>query len=390
MGKKPPERKFIEGPLEVDGDGRTVSGYASVFGNVDWADDVVEPGAFAKTLQERGNKVRVLWQHDPDKPLGRLLEAREDGHGLFVKFRISATSYGDDALILLRDSALGGMSIAYDVLAEDYERQAEGKTVRHIKEMRLWEVSLVTFPANEAAVVTGIKAVGAATNLPLADRDHAWDADAAMGRLREWAGGSAPEDMDWAQYRKAFFWYDDEEPELLASYKLPFCDVIDGKPHAVPRGVFAVAAALQGARGGVDLPADDEPEVRRRVETYYARMRREFDDDTIRAPWEEAAESPPAKEGSHYEPVEGGGDAPERKEGRVLSGRNVARLREALTALEEILREAERDMDEEHKGRTPPGDESRAGPPAEVLALTRRRLQLRAKLLEDYLAKGER
>ncbi len=122
------------------------------------------------------------------------------------------------------------------------------------------------------------KGATGAANLPLASRDRAWDSSAAEGRVREWAGG---DDLDWAKYRKAFFWYDAEKPKEFGSYKLGFADVIDGVLTAVPRGVFAVAGVLQGSRGGVNIPDADKEQVRSKVDSYYAKMRKEFGDNSI-------------------------------------------------------------------------------------------------------------
>lgn len=140
-------------------EGRTLEGYASVFGNIDLGGDIVHPGAFTKTLAERGDKVKFLWQHDMQEPLGRPLELREDGRGLFIKAIISDTVRGRDALALLRDGAIDGMSIGYDAVkgGTDYDKADNGDTVRNLRELRLWEFSLVTLGMNEEAQVTALK-----------------------------------------------------------------------------------------------------------------------------------------------------------------------------------------------------------------------------------------
>ena len=82
----------------LDFEGRTIEGYAATFGNLDRVKDIIHPGAFTKTLNERGNKVRLLWQHDQKEPIGRPLEIREDDRGLFIKAVVSDTARGRDAL----------------------------------------------------------------------------------------------------------------------------------------------------------------------------------------------------------------------------------------------------------------------------------------------------
>ncbi len=123
-------------------------------------------------------------------------------------------------------------------------------------------------------------------DLPLADEDRPWDADAAEARVRKWASkdGSGDKDtIDWEKYRRAFLWYDGEAPENFTSYKLPIADVIDGRLYAVPRGIMAAAAALQGARGGVHVPRDELKTLRNHLARYYKKMGRV-------PPWEASEE----------------------------------------------------------------------------------------------------
>lgn len=128
-------------------------------------------------------------------------------------------------------------------------------------------------------------AVQSKLDLPLAARDRPWDADAAVRRMRQRAGGPNKEDMDWGEYFKGFMWRDEEEPENFGSYKLPYCDVIGGSLTVVPRAVFAIAALLSGGRGGVDVPRNELPALRSLVSKWYEEMAKEFDDETIRAPF---------------------------------------------------------------------------------------------------------
>ena len=113
-------------------------------------------------------------------------------------------------------------------------------------------------------------------DLPLADRDREWDGDAAEARVRRWADA---EDGPNAMYRDAHVWYDADQKDNFGSYKLLVADVVDGRLTAVPRGVMAAGAVMQGARGGVDLPEKDIDRVKSHLAKYYAKM-----NDT--APWE--------------------------------------------------------------------------------------------------------
>lgn len=113
-------------------------------------------------------------------------------------------------------------------------------------------------------------------DLPLADRDREWDGDAAEKHVRKWAGA---DERPNARYRDAHVWYDAGEKDEFGAHKLLIADVVDGRLTAVPRAVMAAAAVMQGARGGVDLPADDIDRVRSHLAKYYAKM-----GET--APWE--------------------------------------------------------------------------------------------------------
>ncbi|MDR7492190.1 MAG: hypothetical protein QN122_12160 [Armatimonadota bacterium] len=125
---------------------------------------------------------------------------------------------------------------------------------------------------------------------PLSDRDRAWDADAALQRWQEY-NGIGSDDEDWDGFHQGFFWYDDQAAETVGGHKLPFVDVVAGEPTAVWGAITAVAGALMGARGGVDLPAEDVDRVKRHVERYYAKARQQYDDPDIRVPWEEEEEA---------------------------------------------------------------------------------------------------
>jgi hypothetical protein len=113
-------------------------------------------------------------------------------------------------------------------------------------------------------------------DLPLADRGREWDGAAAERRVRKWAGA---EDAPNAKYRDAHVWYDKEKEDNFTAYKLLIADVVGGKLVAVPRGVMAAGAVMQGSRGGIDLPKNDIERVKSHLAKYYAKM-----DDT--PPWD--------------------------------------------------------------------------------------------------------
>lgn len=106
-------------------------------------------------------------------------------------------------------------------------------------------------------------------DLPLADRDRKWDGDAAEKRVRKWAGA---EDAPNQKYRDAHVWYDGDKKDNFTGYKLLIADVIGGTLKAVPRGVMAAGAIMDGARGGIDVPHSDIDRVKSHLAKYYKKM----------------------------------------------------------------------------------------------------------------------
>lgn len=106
-------------------------------------------------------------------------------------------------------------------------------------------------------------------NLPLGDRERSWDGDAADKRVRKWAAAKGEPNTS---YRDAHVWYDSTAPDNFGSYKLLISDVIDGRLTAMPRGIKAAGAVMQGSRGGVDLPESEIARVRGHLTRYYEKM----------------------------------------------------------------------------------------------------------------------
>jgi HK97 family phage prohead protease len=148
--------KSIAFEVKVDAASRRISGYGSVFGNKDQHNDIIVPGAFADSLKVR--KPAMLYQHWSEKLIGVWDVTREDSKGLYVEGTIAETPLGNEAYTLAKMGALTGMSIGYN--PSDFEYSADGKG-RTLNKVDLWEVSLVTFPANIEATVTGVKSLSA-------------------------------------------------------------------------------------------------------------------------------------------------------------------------------------------------------------------------------------
>jgi HK97 family phage prohead protease len=254
----------------VDEDG-TIEGYAAVFGNVDLGGDVIGVGAFTKTLGESKGQVPLMWQHSA--PAGLTSELTPDSNGLYMKARLLLTTItGREAYEFAKAGVVRGLSIGYDAMQVGWKGGA-----RVLEEIKLFEISLVTIPMNPQAQVLAVKGVLPFSDLPLGDKGRAWDALGACTRIWAWAGGD--DALDVAKFRRGFLWYDpDLDAKTRGAYKLPFADIIDGTLTAIPRGIYAAAAVLQGARGGANIPPADQERCKAHLARYYAKL-----DET--SPW---------------------------------------------------------------------------------------------------------
>lgn len=139
---------------EIKEDG-TFVGVASVYGVEDLGGDVIEKGAFKKTIAENPT-VPILWQHRADEVIGRGTVKEWQG-----KVMLEAALDLEDATALkayrkLKSGLIKGLSIGFSTIKHAWE-EVEGRTIRHISELKLWEVSVVTFPMLPAAQVTRVK-----------------------------------------------------------------------------------------------------------------------------------------------------------------------------------------------------------------------------------------
>ncbi|MDV2988565.1 MAG: HK97 family phage prohead protease [Dehalogenimonas sp.] len=182
------ERKTVKFEVKaVDEETGIFEGYGSTFTRTpDSYGDVVDKGAFSKTIQEGSDRIKVLWNHDSHEPIGKPLELTEDEHGLKIKGKLSmGVQRAREVLALMKDGVVNQMSIGYDTITEVVE---DG--VRHLKEVRLWDVSPVTFAANPTAVIMSAKSgrVLSATNV-----NKLREAIDALQALLDAAGTEEPE-----------------------------------------------------------------------------------------------------------------------------------------------------------------------------------------------------
>lgn len=157
--------------IRADGEGRTISGIVVPFDTEarvsDGGPSYLERfafGSFAKTIKERGDRVKLLMQHDSHEPIGRAVMLREDAAGLFGEFRVSAVPAGDQALELVRDGVIDSFSVGFAPIKHTRDGDVTVRT-----EVALREASLVTFPAYDTARVLALRA--ALADMPADERD---------------------------------------------------------------------------------------------------------------------------------------------------------------------------------------------------------------------------
>lgn len=137
-------------------DDGTFEGYGSMFGNIDSYGEVVEPGAFARSLAKHNKektKPLMLWQHNSDEPIGVWEDLQEDEKGLRGRGRLlTGIRRADEAYIMLKAGAVQGLSIGY----REVRAEPDG-TIRRLRELDLREISIVSFPANRQARIQSVK-----------------------------------------------------------------------------------------------------------------------------------------------------------------------------------------------------------------------------------------
>lgn len=149
------EHKTFEIDVKEITETGSFEGYGAVFNNIDLGLDKIDTGAFKKTLKEQ-KTFPLLWQHDSHEPIG-IFTAKEDENGLFIKGQLNMeVGKAKEALALLRQKAVKGLSIGYSSIKHEYEK-IKGQMIRILKELKLYETSIVTFPMNPKAQVTGVK-----------------------------------------------------------------------------------------------------------------------------------------------------------------------------------------------------------------------------------------
>lgn len=142
--------------LSVRGEGEEYifEGYAVTWDSIDSYDTTFRAGAFKKTISERGDRIKVLWNHNSDEPIGKIIEIREDKKGLFVRGKLTeGVNKADDVYKNLKAGVIDTLSFGFMPL----QSKKGDNGIRQITEVKLYEVSPVTFEANPTAQITDVR-----------------------------------------------------------------------------------------------------------------------------------------------------------------------------------------------------------------------------------------
>ncbi len=377
---------------------RRIRGYASTK-TQDRVGHIVEPEAFRGSIDRfiKNNPV-LLWRHSSDRPIGKVVSASIEENGLFVEAEIiTGEEWADKVWKWIQEGVIRAFSIGF-IVKGTKEINVEGEKILVITDLDLLEISVVPIPANQETLFSIAKAIELGgsdlieikdkdikddididvetkavvpfQDLPTAPIDTPWSFTAADGNK---ILGDPP---DWKRYKKAHVWWDPSKPEVKASYKLPIAKMFGNTLKAVWRGVAAAMAALLGARGGVDIPAQDRRGVYNHLVKYYKKFDKEppefkengevifksgeleilesmffGDKEVLEAEIRENIER------EYKEKIEElKAELEELKEGRVLSRANRERIQktinymnECVTMLSELLEMTDNDKKEEEE-----------------------------------------
>lgn len=218
----------------LDGDthnpGGYIEGYASVFGNTDLGGDIVQKGAFTKTLKERmpKNAVKMIDSHrvwdGTGAVIGTVIDAKEDDYGLWFKAALSTVQAAQDIRTKLKEGILDALSFGYDVIKSTFDSKTG---TSYLQELKLYEVSVVIWGMNPLAGVTDTKSFQEIPSWDLAPLDWKFNPVEALERFKAWVSPE-PQDIwgsgEWAKYARGFMWGGGKDFKYLC------VDVVDGIP----------------------------------------------------------------------------------------------------------------------------------------------------------------
>lgn len=153
------ERKTVSFEIkDLDEEEGTFSGYAATFSDKpDSYGDIIDPGAFKRTISKAnmGNRIKILWNHYVLEPIGKPTKLKEDEKGLYFEGKLSlGVQRAKEVLTLMKDGVITEMSIGYNTIKDSYDSITK---IRHLQEIKLWDISPVSFAANPEAIIGGVK-----------------------------------------------------------------------------------------------------------------------------------------------------------------------------------------------------------------------------------------
>ena len=228
-----------------------VTGYGVTYGNKDRVNDVILKGALTEGVKEynNGKPISFLFEHEYNYILNSNIESIVDGRdGAIVKARVSEEAkarYPQEykSIIQAFQNRTAYLSIGYAVTESKIKNG-----IRYIKNLKIYEFSFTTNPANLKAQIMEVKSINIPKYPILLNEE--WNSDLAEARWRAYTNSTeAPTEM----YKKGFLYYNPEQENDFAGYKLQIADVINGEPMINESAVITVYQAMQGARGGLKV-----------------------------------------------------------------------------------------------------------------------------------------
>ncbi len=248
----------IKSIKEEDSEYFIVSGYASVYGNVDQARDIVMQGAFANDLMEKGNVRPILWQHNSGEPIGvGTFEEKEEGLKVTMKLPKADDFVMKRVMPQIKAGSVKGLSIGYYIVEEQYDRE---ERINRLVKLRLRETSAVTFACNELAQITAAKQFlgieetkNTINSYPLADEKTEWNEIEAIESIKINTGS---EEIPSKNYGKFFINVDDSKKDSFDSYSLPYVKYIDNEFKIVPAAIYKLAGHIFASKSTDDSVKD--------------------------------------------------------------------------------------------------------------------------------------
>lgn len=247
-----------------------VEGYAAVYDNIDYGNDILRPGTFTKSIKEimPSGKLQLFdsHMHDAGHLLANVTDASEDHKGVFYKANLSSCLYVQDIRTKIKEGLIKYNSIGYIPLpnATTYKRH-DNKVIREIKEAKLFEISIVVNPMNILAEITNIKSnyLEYADTLRIAPKTTVWSEGAAISRIKDW---STAIDCPNLQYQKAFLHVKEGQEDQFKSFELPIADIVEGKLRAIPKAL--IKAAIDVHENKVLMNNDIKIQIKNKLEHY--------------------------------------------------------------------------------------------------------------------------